>query len=272
MLRRCAMYMLSFLLFLNSNVTPAYAEEFPYRQDYPEVPFITTEGLGEKYTAGESVIIDVRSCIEYDVIHPVDALNIPVSEIVFQKRTQEVIDQNSRKTITFYCNGVTCLKSYEAARKMIAAGCETCVVYDSGIFAWAQAFPENTLLLGEIVTDPENQFIPADEFKSKFLDFEAFLEKAGENGAMVIDARDPVQRVADLPGLENAFHVPCDKLIENFLQRKRKQESTLLIFDQVGKQVRWLQYHLKEHGYSDYYFLEGGATAVLEKQEYKFLK
>lgn len=255
-----------------SPLSLLYAEDFPYRQEYPEVPPISTEELGGKYHAGESVIIDVRSCIEYDVIHPVDALNIPMAQIVFLKNAMQVVEQNPGKTIAFYCNGVTCLKSYEAARKMIEAGCTTCVVYDAGVFDWAQTFPEDTVLMGEIISNPESQFIPDEELKARFLDFEDFSRKANEKGTMILDARDPVQRTGALPGLEDAFHIPCDKLIENFLKRKRKQDKTLLIFDQVGKQVRWLQYHLKRYGYTDYYFLKGGATAVLEEQEYQFLK
>ena len=42
---------------------------------------------------------------------------------------------------------------------------------------------------------------------------------------------------------------------------KNKQ---LLIFDAVGKQVRWLQYHLEDGGYSDYYFLAKGVLSAAD--------
>ena len=41
------------------------------------------------------------------------------------------------------------------------------------------------------------------------------------------------------------------------------------VVDQVGKQVRWLMYHLEDKGYKDYAFLKGGATAVLKDQRYR---
>lgn len=42
-----------------------------------------------------------------------------------------------------------------------------------------------------------------------------------------------------------------------------------MIFDQVGKQVRWLMYYLVNSGYTNYFFLDGGATAILKEQEYR---
>ena len=47
------------------------------------------------------------------------------------------------------------------------------------------------------------------------------------------------------------------------------RRKSVLIFDQVGKQVRWLEYYLVANGYKQYAFLSGGATSVLQEQEYK---
>ena len=60
-----------------------------------------------------------------------------------------------------------------------------------------------------------------------------------------------------------------DKFIPNFVQKKVNQDKHLFIFDQVGKQVRWLEYYLVENGYQNYTFLKGGATSVLKVQKYK---
>ena len=38
-----------------------------------------------------------------------------------------------------------------------------------------------------------------------------------------------------------------DKFIPNFVQKKVNQDKHLYIFDQVGKQVRWLQYYLRSN-------------------------
>ena len=86
---------------------------------------------------------------------------------------------------------------------------------------------------------------------------------------MVVDVRDHIQRSEKLPGLEKVMFIPMNKFIPNFVERKVNRDNTLLIFDQVGKQVQWLEYYLVENGYKDYYFLSGGATAVLGEQKYK---
>ena len=55
----------------------------------------------------------------------------------------------------------------------------------------------------------------------------------------------------------------------NFVSKKSSPDETLLLFDQVGKQIKWLQYYLEEYGYTNYMFLDGGATKVLKTQDYK---
>ena len=70
-------------------------------------------------------------------------------------------------------------------------------------------------------------------------------------------------------GLEMVKAIPLNKFIPNFVSKKVHQNKPLFIFDQVGKQVRWLEYYLVENGYTEYYFLAGGATSVLTTQKYK---
>lgn len=59
-----------------------------------------------------------------------------------------------------------------------------------------------------------------------------------------------------------------DMLQRNVIGNKRYRHQTLLIFDQVGKQVRWLMYHLEVAGIKDYYFLDQGANGVIGIQAY----
>jgi rhodanese-related sulfurtransferase len=86
---------------------------------------------------------------------------------------------------------------------------------------------------------------------------------------MVIDVRDHIQRAKKLPGLKKVKTIPLDAFIPNFIQKKANQDKHLYIFDQVGKQVRWLEYYLVANGYKNYHFLAGGATSVLQEQKYK---
>jgi rhodanese-related sulfurtransferase len=261
--------MLAVWIFVMSMGRLAAEEDFPYREKYPDVPTISTQDLFDKYKQGGTIIVDVRSDIEFAAIHPVGSQHIPIGRSDFIDRVGALIEMNPGAEIAFYCNGITCLKSYEAVEKAQEAGYKNCFAYDAGIPDWEDVYPEHTLLLGEKVTDPAKQIIPESEFKKHLSSFEEFKAKASDPKAIVIDVRDHIQKSGDLPGIETALSIPLDKFIPNFVEREINQDKTLLIFDQVGKQVFWLMYYLVKHGYQDYFFLNKGATGVLEKQEYK---
>ena len=84
-----------------------------------------------------------------------------------------------------------------------------------------------------------------------------------------MDIRDPMQRKQTIPGLEKALQVSLDKLVKNIISQERMKDKQLLIFDQVGRQANWLMYYLVENGYTNFYFLNGGATTVLKIQDYR---
>ncbi len=245
------------------------AREFPYRKDYPTVPPIESEVLFKEYEVDKAIIVDVRSSIEYDVIHPEGAVHIPLSNANFIEQVEELRNYNPEKNLAFYCNGITCLKSYEAARKALEAGINNCYVYDAGIPVWASIYPEKTLLLGKELIDPDKQLISKPAFKKKCLPFKKFKSNAKSKKSIVIDVRDSIQRTKKLRGLKKVKKIPLDKFIPNFVEKKVHRDKSLLIFDQVGKQVRWLEYYLVANGYKDYHFLAGGATSVLQEQKYK---
>ena len=245
------------------------AEEFPYRKDYPDINIVELEDLKKGYDNNEFIIVDVRSTLEFETIRPKNASHISISNAKFAENLKTFAAEHPNKKIAVYCNGITCLKSYKAAQEAMEAGMTNVYAFDAGIPAWADAYPADTLLLGKEIVDPEKQIIPKSEFKKLLIDFATFKEKAASPNAVVIDARDAKQRSGDLPGLENVKRIPLDKLIKNVINRGVMQNKELLIFDQVGKQVRWLMYSLVDKGYTDFYFLKSGATAVLKEQKYK---
>lgn len=245
------------------------AEDFPYRKDYPNVPAIELADLKIGYDTGVFIIVDVRSKLEFDTIHIKDAIHIPIADILFEERMITLAKENPGKKIASYCNGVTCLKSYEAAQRSINVGLDNVYAFDAGIPAWAKSYPADTLLLGKVIVDPGKQLIAKSEFEKVCLDFNEFRAKATRNNAIVFDARDAIQRTRDLPGLEDVKHVPLDKFIRMVVDRGIMKKNSFLIFDQVGKQVKWLMYHLVNQGYTDFYFLKGGATSVLKSQNYR---
>lgn len=258
-----------FLVSLFTITSSAVAADFPYREKYPKIPYISTEDLAAKDAKGELVVVDVRSAIEYNVIHTSTAVLIPVSRKTFSEDIRKLMADNPGKEIAFYCNGVKCLKSYEAAEKAIdELKCDKCYAYDAGIPEWAQVHPEMTILLGKKLDDP-SKLIPEAEFKSRCIPIDQFKAKASEPGSLVIDVRDFVQASAKIPGLESARTIPLDQFIPNFLEKSAEKDKNLLIFDQVGKQTEWVIYYLKQYGYQNYSFLDGGATAVLGEQKYK---
>ncbi len=245
------------------------SDAFPYRSQYPDVPFVDTEALAAKYAQDEVIIVDVRSNIEYEVIHAVGAVHLPLSSESFLEDLGKLRADYPQMAFAFYCNGVTCLKSYEAAQSALVAGFDNCYAYDAGIPGWANAYPDQTILLGKPIVDPGKQLIPKSMFAEKCVDFEQFAQIAGERGVIVVDVRDAIQRSGSLPGLENAVLMPMDQFIREFVLQKQHQDKMVLIFDQVGKQVRWLEYYLVDQGYEHYAFLKGGATDVLGRQAYR---
>lgn len=247
-----------------------YAEsDLPYRKDYQDVKVVELADLKAGYDAGTFIIVDVRSTLEYDVIRVKNAYHISISQADFVENLQSLRMQHPDKKIAVYCNGVTCVKCYRSARDAAEAGMNNVYAFDSGIPAWANAYPSETLLLGKELTDPNKQLISKSELKKVTLAYEIFKQKLAEPDTVAIDIRDPIQRTRKLPGFEKAMPIPLDKIIRNVITKGNLKNKQLLIFDQVGLQARWLMYYLVDQGYTNYFFLEGGATSVLKEQQYR---
>ena len=246
-----------------------FAADLPFRKDYPDVKVVEMEELKVGYDNGTFIIVDVRSTLEYNVIQVKGSYHVDLSKAAFVENLQALVAQYPDKKIAVYCNGVTCLKSYKAGMDALEAGINNVFAFDAGIPAWANAFPSETLLLGKEVSDPQKQLIPKSELKKVTLNCEFFKQKAAQGNAVSIDARDPIQRMQKLPGFEKALPIPLDKFIKNVINKGNLKDRQLMIFDQVGKQVQWLMYYLVDKGYSNFFFLEGGATSVLKEQEYR---
>src|SRR3989337_1238392 len=105
------------------SVSVVFAEEFPHRKDFPNVS------------------------------------HIPMAYATFINDVMNLIKENPKKIIVFYCNGVTCLKSYESAQKMTEAGYKNSFAYDAGIPGWSKLYPSQTIVLGKTLKNPEKQLI-----------------------------------------------------------------------------------------------------------------
>lgn len=258
--------LLFFVLALNHNASansPDESEEFPGRDAYRDVAHISATELYKKWE--QVTIIDTRSDYEYETLHIKGAINIPLSSITFSERIKDTYKAH-KKPLVFYCNGHTCMKSYKAVIKTRRlAKIHDSLVYDAGIFDWAKRYPENSVLLG---TSPikTKDLIPRKEFIDHLLSPEAFAKKAEKN-CLVLDVRDPTQRLDKLfPGNQRTVSLNKSEQgkLNKYLKQSKKENRPLCIYDAVGKQVRWLQYYLKAKDINDYYFMEGGAKAYYD--------
>lgn len=231
-------------------------EDYPFREAYPDVKVLSTAELREQYD--QVLIVDVRSKFEYDVVHIASAVNVPLSDMSFVTDLEPVRAKDDPRPLVFYCNGITCSKSYEAARKAASGGYQNVLAYDAGIFRWMAEQRERTTLLGETPV-PLRRIISEDYFQGRLLSFDAFQRKAEANESLVIDVRDAMQQASTMP--LPATHVPLDEFVAR-LDAGEYRGKQLLIFDAVGKQVRWLQYILEHRGHKEYFFLRDGIAAL----------
>ncbi|WP_461211469.1 rhodanese-like domain-containing protein [Desulfocurvus sp. DL9XJH121] len=254
------------LLFLLAfcSATMALAADFPLRDkpEFKDLAPVSTADLHAWVEKGQAVIVDVRSSEEYGVIHVNGARHIPISQKDFLAQLEKVRGKADAKNLAFYCNGVTCAKSYKACRAAKDAGFANVFVYDAGVPHWVEVYPAETTLLGKSPADPA-KLISKAQFKDHLVDFAAFKAKASA-GAEVIDIRDPMQRKDQLPDVAKVKSIPFERLIP-LLTKGAFKGKNLLVFDAVGKQVRWLQYYLEDAGQANYLFLEGGVRKAIQK-------
>jgi rhodanese-related sulfurtransferase len=218
---------------------------------------MTTEALYRDYQ--KTIIVDVRSKIEYDVIHISKAVHVPVTTAMFVKDMEKVRAKEGSNPIAFYCNGHTCEKSYEAVDQLMQAGFRNVYVYDAGIYDWVKAHPDKGTLLGKTPV-PVDKLISSEMLAKRMINYDEFKKRAQNSGAIVVDIREPFQRekIPQLAGLRN---IPSDRFTE-LLNKGEFKDKELLILDAVGKQVQWIQYYLEMNGYKNYAFLDKGVAGI----------
>ncbi len=228
---------------------------FPYRKQYLSVDVLSTDELAQRF--GDVVVVDVRSKYEYETLHVKGAVNIPLEAKDFTDRVRQ-LRQTTGRPVVFYCNGVTCRKSYDAAVVALTARIDGCYAYDAGVFAWAKAHPELTVVLGKSPIKP-GDLISSEAFEARLLAPKDFEARIGAN-SIVLDVRDRRQRDTPLfPFREQRVPLDNREGINKIVEQAKREGKTLLIYDAVGRQVRWLQYQLERAGLKDYYFMKGGA-------------
>ncbi len=248
-----------FLFFAGQHSAQAESP-FPNRVLFPKVETIELEELYAR--RNEIVVVDVRTHYEYETLHIKGALNISIADERFLDSLQSIRD-NDPRPMAFYCNGHTCKKSYQAAQKARQRGIDRVYAYDAGIFEWTKAHPAEAVLLGKSPADPA-RLIGKEKFEAHLLAPEQFAKQV-EGNSLVLDIRDPSQRTGlALFPMKQRWVMLDNAKLKGHIDRVKQEGKTLLVYDNVGKEVQWLQYYLEEEGVSSYYFLRGGARAFFE--------
>ncbi|MCB1734039.1 MAG: rhodanese-like domain-containing protein [Gammaproteobacteria bacterium] len=241
--------------------TPTIADDaYPLRAQYPDVPLIELEALHAELN--DVTVVDVRSAFEYSVLHISGALNAPVADHRFPLLVQE-LRQSTGKPLVLYCNGHTCEKSYKAGRLAQHAGLRDTKTYDGGIDDWAHAHPELTELLGKPLTSAD-RLISKEKLDQHMLSPDEFAKLVTHS--VVVDIRTPLERagLGLFVGRERAVELDNARRLDRMIDRAVEQHKPLLVYDNAGREVPWLQYYLEDRGITDYFFMKGGARAFFE--------
>lgn len=239
--------------------------DFPGRKKYAHVPYITIEQLHKEYD--DTIIVDARSSFEYETLRILSAVSIPLSlsNSKFNHKLQTLRQQNPDKKIVFYCNGHTCMKSYKAThRAKVLVKLKNVYAFDAGIFDWAKAHPEKAILLEQTPVDTD-KLISKSKYKQHMLPALQFINQADDN-TIILDVRSRNQREGFyvFSGYETIVSMENKKQFKKYIDKAKKENKDLYIYDAVGKQVRWLQYFLEQQNAGDYYFMKGGALAFFD--------
>lgn len=248
---------------LNNQVLAAN-EEFPGRDIYLGTAHIELADLEKEFD--NVLIVDVRSHYEYETLRILGSKNITLNSPSFIRKMSELRDNNKGKKIVVYCNGKTCMKSYKAAQKSKSRGISNVVAFDAGVMDWARNYPAKSVLLGVSPINPA-ALIPKSKFKERLLDPSKFAAMANDKGVRVLDVRDRLQRsgMSLFVGIENQAPLDNDESLNKYIKQAIDNKKTLLIYDESGKQVRWLMYRLEAKGLSNYYFMKGGTSAYMKQ-------
>jgi len=258
-----------FLLMLLSPGLSNANNNFPGRLEFPAIATYEKKDLFNNFK--DVIIVDTRSPYEYQTLRINGAVNIPVSSKTFKKEVK-LLRNKSLKPIVFYCNGRSCFKSYKAVKKAKRAGIKNTFAYDAGMFEWAKTFPQYSTLLGQSPVNPAD-IISGTKYKKHLISPKTFGQYAfnEKNNGLVLDIRDSQQRAAGIGlflGKERWASIENPDKIKTYIEKAKAQKQPIYIYDEVGKQVRWLQYALEEQNVKNYFFMDKGAKGYIEKMVY----
>lgn len=242
-------------------VTPVWAdEEYPLRSRYPTVNHVTMAEV--QAMRPNAIIVDTRTPYEYQTLHIKGAHNLVLGEPGFIEAVKK-LRAESPYPIVFYCNGHRCMRSYQSTLEAQNAGVSDVFAYDAGIYDWAKANPDESVLLGRSPVYPAS--LISDQRLAAHTLSPAEFEKRIDDNAILLDVRAAFQKDATTLFPIHQRTVPLDnQALKPYVEQARKEGKTLLVYDDAGEQVRSLQYFLEAAGLKSYFFLAGGAKGYYQ--------
>lgn len=106
----------------------------PYSEGYR---VINSEQLKKMVDAksDEVLVIDARNPEEYQEVHIPRSINVPEKKFDDNKN---LLPEDKKTTLVFYCNGIKCGKSKRAAKKAVEMGYANVLVYKEGMPVWEE--------------------------------------------------------------------------------------------------------------------------------------
>lgn len=245
--------------------SPAYAvekEDFPGRKIYVDVPVIELADLVKQFN--NVTIVDTRSRYEHETLRIKGALHIPVSSFRFGGKIK-ALRARTAKPIIFYSNGHTSYEPYIGVIRARIAGVKRDVyAFDAGVFDWVQIQPGRTALLGQSPIKSSN-LISEKKFMARLLDPAIFSSRV-DPSMIILDVRGRLQRggIGLFVFDEEWASLEDIAKLDRYITQAKRERKTLLIYDNVGKQVRLLMYYLEKKRAKNYYFMKGGAEGYYE--------
>jgi len=271
--------LVSFLILLSCVNAPAEVsketldKQYPNRQYYPQLSYITTKQMINAVNADKYNVIDARPVLAFDTLHVKEAANIEPGDKQFKEKLMNIIKKND-KPVVFYCGGLACLKSYKASAKAIkilnAQSIKRDVLtYDSGISAFAHASPEWVLKNGKEIS-ADNPLLDLKKLKKHAKNSEEFVNMVNNDKNkqyVILDIRESSQKL-----LHKLFMFKNEKKITLlkpekmivFLNKIKGSGQTLMIYGSVEKQIETLYPLIKTSGNKKWFYLEGGEKAYSE--------
>lgn len=269
MFRIISLVLLVFIvtLTLGSSLVQAGSSDYPGRERYPEVPYLSTEDFRQEYK--QAIIVDARSNLEYQTIRIPKAIRHGVYDADFASQIKQIRNNNPDKKIIFYCNGHTCMKSYKAARKAMQAGIKNVYAYDSGIFEWSEAYPNLSILVGNTPVDVKQLREHKNRMNQHVLSVDDFITQVNENDNITLDVRSNKERYLSSPLFllkDKSLSLKDPDKMKQKLSRLMAKNKPFLFYDNSGRSIVWLAYYLDDLGIENYSFMKGGAYEYARKE------